>query len=66
MRFEAGMTVSEIAEALEISEATTRRSFNRARSFVNKLAVRDPFLYDYFGKEPPLHPLDAQCESDGV
>ena len=66
LRFVAGMTVSEIAEALEISEATTRRSFNRARSFVNKLAVRDPFLYDYFGKEPPLHPLDAQCESDGV
>jgi RNA polymerase sigma-70 factor, ECF subfamily len=66
LRFVEGMTVSEIAGALEISEATTRRSFNRAWSFVNKLAARDPFLYDYFGAEQPLHPLDAHCESNVV
>jgi RNA polymerase sigma-70 factor (ECF subfamily) len=49
LRFVEGMTVSEIADALALSEATTRRSFKRARLLVSKWAGRDPFLSDYFG-----------------
>ena len=48
MRFVEGMTVSEISEALAVSEATTRRSYTRAWSFVSKWAAQDPFLFDYF------------------
>ena len=58
LRFIEGMTVSEIAGALAISEATTRRSFSRAWSSVNKWAARDPFLFDYFGSGQPLPPVD--------
>lgn len=48
LRFVEGMTVSEIADALGISEATTRRSFTRAWRHVSKWAARDAFLSDYF------------------
>lgn len=49
LRFVEGMTVTEIAGCLAISEATTRRSFTRAWRHVSKWAERDPFLIDYFG-----------------
>jgi RNA polymerase sigma-70 factor, ECF subfamily len=52
MRFVEGMTVSEIAEELAVSEATTRRSYTRAWSLVSKWAAQDPFLMDYFGDAP--------------
>lgn len=47
LRFVAGMTVSEIASTLLLSEATVRRSFSGAMSRVSKWAARDPFLSDY-------------------
>jgi len=53
LRFVQGMTVSEIAAALALSEATTRRSYTRAWSCVSKWAARDPFLYDYFAEALP-------------
>ncbi|MES1175593.1 MAG: sigma-70 family RNA polymerase sigma factor [Myxococcales bacterium] len=52
LRFVEGMTVTEIAHALQLSEATTRRSFNRAWLSVSKRAARDLFLSDYFGGTP--------------
>ena len=58
LRFVEGMTVSEIAESLAISHATTRRSFTRAWLSVNKWAERDPFLSDYLGECQPLPALD--------
>ena len=48
LRFVECMTVSEIAAALAISEATTRRCFTRAWLLVSKKAASDPFLSDYF------------------
>ncbi|MES1178992.1 MAG: sigma-70 family RNA polymerase sigma factor [Myxococcales bacterium] len=48
LRFVECMTVSEIAAALAISEATTRRCFTRAWLLVSKNAASDPFLSDYF------------------
>ncbi len=48
LHFVEGMTVTEIADALQLSPATTRRSFNRAWLHVTKWAARDAFLSDYF------------------
>jgi len=46
-RFIDGMTLSQIAEAMSISEPTARRSFSRAWARMQKWAARDPFLNDY-------------------
>ncbi len=46
-RFVAGMTVSQIAAAMSISEPTARRSFTRAWTRMQKSAERDPFLNEY-------------------
>lgn len=51
LRFVQGMTASEIAKVLAISEATTRRSFTRAWHFVKMWAEQDAFLSDYFGDD---------------
>jgi len=48
LRYVERMTVSEVAAALTISEATTRRCFTRAWLLVSKKAASDPFLSDYF------------------
>jgi RNA polymerase sigma-70 factor, ECF subfamily len=46
-RFIEGMTVAQVAQALNISEPTARRSFSRAWSRMQKWAERDPYLNDY-------------------
>lgn len=46
-RFIDGMTLSQIAKAMHISEPTARRSFSRAWARMQKWAARDPFLNDY-------------------
>ena len=46
-RFVEGMTVAQVAVALNVSEPTARRSFSRAYARMQKWAARDPFLHDY-------------------
>jgi RNA polymerase sigma-70 factor, ECF subfamily len=46
-RFVEGMTVTQIAQAMHISEPTARRSFSRAWLRMQKWAAGDPFLNDY-------------------
>jgi RNA polymerase sigma-70 factor (ECF subfamily) len=46
-RFVEGMTVTQIAAAMHISEPTARRSFSRAWTRMQKWAAADPFLNDY-------------------
>jgi RNA polymerase sigma-70 factor (ECF subfamily) len=50
-RFIEGMTVPQVAEALNISEPTARRSFDRAWSYLHKWAARDPFLNEYLEEQ---------------
>jgi len=46
-RFIEGMTVAQVAVAMNVSEPTARRSFSRAWSRMQKWAAQDPFLKDY-------------------
>jgi RNA polymerase sigma factor (sigma-70 family) len=46
-RFVEGMTVAQVAQALNLSEPTARRSFSRAWLRMQKWAARDPFLNEY-------------------
>ena len=52
-RFIDGMTLSQIAKALNISEPTARRSFSRAWGRMQKWAARDPFLNEYLERRRP-------------
>lgn len=58
-RFVEGMTVTQIAAAMHISEPTARRSFSRAWTRMQKWAAADPFLNDYLLRRrldvPALH-----------
>ena len=46
-RFGHGMTVTEVAEALGVSEPTAKRRLLRARESLCDWAARDPFLRSY-------------------
>lgn len=57
-RFVEGMTVTQIATAMHISEPTARRSFSRAWTRMQKWAAADPFLNDYLLRrrlDVPVH-----------
>lgn len=60
-RFIDGMTLSQIAQAMSISEPTARRSFSRAWARMQKWAARDPFLNDYLQRRRP----GLTAEDDG-
>jgi len=69
-RFIEGMTVAQIARAMNISEPTARRSFSRAWVRMQKWAARDPFLNDYlYGKrrnvldDEALQEDEAECSA---
>lgn len=62
-RFVEGMTVAQVAIALNISEPTARRSFSLAWARVQKWAARDPFLQDYVHRQAlasPRHDVAAE------
>jgi RNA polymerase sigma-70 factor, ECF subfamily len=64
-RFVEGMTVSQVAVALNISEPTARRSFSRAWARMQKWAAQDPFLNDYLhGKRAALPEDDTSRDED--
>lgn len=47
LRFGHGMTVTEVAEALRVSEPTAKRRLARARESLGLWAARDEFLISY-------------------
>lgn len=47
LRFGHGMTVTEVAEALQVSEPTAKRRLSRARESMGAWAARDEFLLSY-------------------
>ena len=47
LRFGHGMTVTEVAEALRVSEPTAKRRLARARESLGVWATRDEFLFSY-------------------
>jgi RNA polymerase sigma-70 factor, ECF subfamily len=47
LRFGHGMTVTEVAEALQVSEPTAKRRLSRARESLGAWAARDEFLFSY-------------------
>ncbi len=60
LRFIEKLSATEVAAALGLSVATTRRRFGYAWDRVSCLAKRDAFLTDY------LHTLDRQAEQSEV
>jgi uncharacterized protein YjcR len=63
-RFIEGMTVAQIAQALNVSEPTARRSFSRAWARMQKWAARDPFLNDYLLGSRHGFPEDDSAQDD--
>lgn len=63
-RFIEGMTVAQIARAMNISEPTARRSFSRAWARMQKWAARDPFLNDYLYGRRRILPDDEALHED--
>ena len=63
-RFIEGMTVTQIAEAMHVSEPTARRSFSRAWERMQKWAARDPFLNDYLQGRRLQVPADTALADD--
>lgn len=51
LRFGHGMTVTEVAEALRVSEPTAKRRLSRARECLSAWAASDPFLLGYLRGE---------------
>ena len=47
LRFGHGMTVTEVADALRVSEPTAKRRLSRARESLGQWAARDEFLFSY-------------------
>jgi RNA polymerase sigma-70 factor, ECF subfamily len=47
LRFGHGMTVTEVAETLQVSEPTAKRRLSRARETLGAWAARDEFLLSY-------------------
>lgn len=63
-RFIEGMTVAQVAVALNVSEPTARRSFSRAFARMQKWAEKDPFLNDYLLRRRLSLPWQAQALDD--
>jgi RNA polymerase sigma-70 factor, ECF subfamily len=63
-RFIEGMTVSQIATAMKISQPTVRRSFSRAWARVQKWAARDAFLIDYLHDNRLSSPAEDASRDD--
>ncbi len=53
LRFLEGMALAEVAEACELSLATTKRRLVRARERFSSLAMRDSILVDWIGEVKP-------------
>jgi DNA-directed RNA polymerase specialized sigma24 family protein len=62
-RFIEGMTVAQVAVAMNVSEPTARRSFSRAWARMQKWAERDPFLNDYLHSNLALDLNDGWREA---
>ena len=65
-RFVEGMTVAQVAVALNVSEPTARRSFSRAYARMQKWAARDPFLYDYLQRRAFGSPWQAAADEEAL
>jgi RNA polymerase sigma-70 factor (ECF subfamily) len=65
-RFVEGMTVTQIAEAMHISEPTARRSFSRAWLRMQKWAAGDPFLNDYLLSRRRALPQPQESSDDDI
>lgn len=63
-RFIEGMTVAQVAVALNVSEPTARRSFSRAFARMQKWAEKDPFLNDYLHRRALALPWQEQALDD--
>ncbi len=63
-RFIEGMTVAQVAVALNVSEPTARRSFSRAFARMQKWAEKDPFLNDYLQRRTLALPWQEQALED--
>jgi RNA polymerase sigma-70 factor (ECF subfamily) len=63
-RFIEGMTVAQVATALNVSEPTARRSFSRAFARMQKWAEKDPFLNDYLQRRTLELPWQDQALDD--
>lgn len=63
-RFIQGMTVPQVALALNVSEPTARRYFSRAWARIQKWAARDPFLNDYLQGKRLGPPADDSWQDD--
>jgi RNA polymerase sigma-70 factor, ECF subfamily len=63
-RFIEGMTVAQVALALNVSEPTARRSFSRAFARMQKWAEKDPFLNDYLLRRRLALPWQEQALDD--
>lgn len=65
-RFIEGMTVAQVALALNVSEPTARRSFSRAFARMQKWAEKDPFLNDYLLRRRLALPWQEHALDDEV